>query len=334
MKGTQKKGGSILYDRGLSVLEQYGLEARTTYRGRGSLICDTQEGLVMIKEFTGSSQKLEKQAQLLEAAAEKGQVQLDILLRNQEEQYLSFDKDNVGYYVKRWYAGRECDTRSREDIMCSIRALARLHQVLRMPWEENYVREPLQEEYTRHNREMRKIRKFIRKKQQKNSFENRYLESVDWFLEKGEDVVCKLESSGYGTLREQARKEGHVCHGEYNQHNILLLEDKEAVTNLDKWNFDVQMADLYQFMRKIMEKNDWNSQLGQQMIAEYDKYSPLRAEEYQNLQLRFAYPEKYWKLANHYYTRKKAWISQKDLEKLETIIEQKQKWAQFWMSMS
>lgn len=321
-----------MYDRGLSVLEQYGLEAKATYRGRGALICDTQEGLVMIREFTGSAQKLERQAKLL-AAASTGPVKLDTLFQNQEEQYLSYDKDHVGYYVKRWYMGRECDTRCREDILRSVRILASLHKVLKMPWENNYVREPLQDEYIRHNREMRKIQKFIRKKRQKNAFEKRYLESVDWFLEKGEEVVCQLSDSGYDLLRKRAEAQGCVCHGEYNQHNILLMEDGDAVTNLDKWNFDVQIADLYQFMRKIMEKNNWDVRLGQQMLAEYDKYSPLEDAEYENLRLRFAYPEKYWKLANHYYTRKKAWISQKDVEKLETLIGQRQSWESFWQAM-
>ena len=43
-----------MYDRGLSVLEQYGLEAGAVYRGRGSLICETGGELVLIREFWGT----------------------------------------------------------------------------------------------------------------------------------------------------------------------------------------------------------------------------------------------------------------------------------------
>ena len=46
-----------MYDRGLSVLEQYGLEAGAVYRGRGALICETQEGLVLIREYWGNTQE-------------------------------------------------------------------------------------------------------------------------------------------------------------------------------------------------------------------------------------------------------------------------------------
>ena len=53
-----------MYDKGLSVLEQYGLEAAAVYRGRGALICDTKEGMVLIREFYGTQKRLEYQAGL------------------------------------------------------------------------------------------------------------------------------------------------------------------------------------------------------------------------------------------------------------------------------
>ena len=46
-----------MYDRGLSVLEQYGLEAGAVYRGRGALICETQEGLVADSRILWNTQE-------------------------------------------------------------------------------------------------------------------------------------------------------------------------------------------------------------------------------------------------------------------------------------
>ena len=55
-----KKGGrTMCNDRGLSVLEQYGLEAGGRIPGAGgALICETQEGLVLIREYWGTARKL------------------------------------------------------------------------------------------------------------------------------------------------------------------------------------------------------------------------------------------------------------------------------------
>ena len=46
-----------LYDYGLSTLEQYGLKAETTARTRGALLCHTEKGLLILKEFAGSEKK-------------------------------------------------------------------------------------------------------------------------------------------------------------------------------------------------------------------------------------------------------------------------------------
>ena len=52
-------------------------------------------------------------------------------------------------------------------------------------------------------------------------------------------------------------------------------------------------------------------------------------QEWQNLKVRFTYPEKYWKLANYYYSHKKVWISGKNVAKLENLINQKEIWEKF-----
>ncbi len=65
-----------------------------------------------------------------------------------------------------------------------------------------------------------------------------------------------MKASSYEKLRQRADEEGAVCHGEFSQHNISAGKTAEAKTavNFDKWNFDLQGADLGYFMRKILEK--------------------------------------------------------------------------------
>lgn len=111
------------------------------------------------------------------------------------------------------------------------------------------------------------------------------------------------------------------------------MPESTAVTNFDKWGFDVQMADLYQFMRKILEKQDWDISLGKSMIQAYEEIRPISKMEKENLKIRFAYPEKYWKLANYYYTHNKAWISKKNLEKLNRLADQEERWRNFVESL-
>ena len=195
-----------MYDKGLSVLEQYGLEAAAVYRGRGALICDTKEGMVLIREFYGTQKRLEYQAELLSSVSKSGELLTDEILANQEGSYISLDKENVPYVVKRWYQGRECDTRSESDIYAGISAMAALHKVMQMPVQAHYVKEPLSQEFQRHNAELRKIRKFVSVKRKKNDFELQFLDSIRGYLKHGEEALKRLENSKYANLRERRWK--------------------------------------------------------------------------------------------------------------------------------
>ena len=71
-----------------------------------------------------------------------------------------------------------------------------------------------------------------------------------------------------------------------------------------------------------MEKQGWNQKLGMEMIHAYQEVRPLGDAEFENFCIRLAYPEKFWKTANSYYCTNKAWISVKNIEKLQTAIRQ------------
>lgn len=318
-----------MYDYGLSVLEQYDVAVKDSYRGRGALLCRTDQGLLLIREFWGSEKKLSHQQELLLQIQKNQDVQVDVILPNKEGNLISTDGEGVPYVVRNWFEARECDTRSREDILRSVAALANIHKEMHLSPIMDYAAPSLEEEFARHNRELRKIRKFVRQKRRKNEFESVFLSSVDWFLAEGELAEGILAGSKYGELRGMCLEQGSICHGEMNQHNVLLQARFAAVTNFEHWNFDVQAADLYRFMRKILEKYNWEERLAWQIIEAYDKIRPLSEAEWENLGVRFAYPEKYWKLANYYYTHNKAWISGKTIEKLKRLVEQREIWRNF-----
>ena len=317
-----------MYDYGLSILGQYGVEAAVAARTRDALLCRTDRGLLLVRELRGSEKKLQKQQELHQTAESQGFL-VDSYLTNLEGGLVTRDRDGIPYTVQRWYEGRECDTRSREDILESVSVLAGLHRVMKLPLVEYYREPDLADEYRRHSQEIRKIRKFIRQKGASNTFEKEYLSSVEWFLERASEAEKLLVESSYADLREKACAEGTVCHGEYNQHNVLILKRGTAVTGFSHWGFDVQMTDLYRFMRKILEKYGWDKALALEMLNAYDRVRPVSAAERELLHIRFSYPDKFWKIANYYYTHNKAWISEKNTQKLKNLLAQRDSWAEF-----
>ena len=111
----------------------------------------------------------------------------------------------------------------------------------------------------------------------------------------------------------------HVCHGELNQHHILMGRTYVAVTEFNKMHLGLQTEDLYYFMRKVMEKHDWDRRLGLSMLEAYERVLPLSDTDRACLYCLFLYPEKYWKQINFYYNANKAWIPEKNATPSATI---------------
>ncbi len=316
-----------MYDRGLGVLEKYGLTAKTVMRGRGALICETERGLVNIRECWGSPRKLELQRRLQLQCRESGYPWVDLVLENQEGQVITAGENQIPYVVRDWYLGRECDARSKTDIMEGVKAMADLHKALRMEKDDTADTVNLLEDYHKHNRELRRIRKFVQKKKKKNEFEELLAGSISLFLEQGEWVAAQMEQLGCEQMEKQQL--APVCHGDCNQHNILFVQGGIAFTNFERWHYGLQVSDLFLFMRKILEKHAWNTELGRFMVSNYNSRRQLPQEELLQLKLQLCYPWKYWKLANFYSGSNKVWISGKSTEKLKQAIALMEPWKKF-----
>ena len=95
-----------------------------------------------------------------------------------------------------------------------------------------------------------------------------------------------------------------------------------AIIEYNRMHLGVQSTDLYRFMRKVMEKHNWNVDLGRSMMDAYERVLDMSAKEMRCLYYMFLYPEKYWKQINFYYNANKAWIPARNIEKLRSLEEQ------------
>ena len=78
-----------------------------------------------------------------------------------------------------------------------------------------------------------------------------------------------------------------------------------------------------------MEKHRYDERLGYKMLRAYDQEIGLGRKEREYLAIRLAYPEKFWKIVNGYYHSNKAWIPEKNVEKLRAAILQNEEKKRF-----
>lgn len=315
-------------DRAVTLLEQYDIEVLRTRKGRGAILCDTPQGVLAFKEYAGTEARLVMEQELLEKIKQKGLVYTDALIPTKEGNYCVKDRDGIGYILKTHVEGRECDISELSECKTAMELLAGLHNVMEMPKQENTdsLNTSLKE-YEKRNRELTHIRSFLWKKGQKQPFERYLLQAMDTYLEQAKQV--KEDFGTYVTTLSPKKNFRQYCHGDFQYHNILFAEDKWYVVNFEKCHEGSQVTDIYLMMRKLLEKSDWSVELGRELLEAYQSVRPIPAYDYVDLYYRLAYPEKFWKIANFYMNSRKAWIPEKNMEKLSKVLAQEEAKSEF-----
>lgn len=324
-------------DYELEILEHYDIEVRSTHKIRGAFFCDTNEGTMVLKETRVSDKRAPFMYKMLCKLEKEGYPNVDLPVATEEGSFISTSRDGTRYMLKRWFYGRECDVRKQQDVLAAVENLAVLHQKMR--WTESEDGEVpmrgrhLREEFLSHNRELKKVRSFMRNKVNKGNFEYLFLKHFEQMFQYAVQALRRLETSDYDLLYQKSIGGGYLVHGDYNYHNVLILgnsgADAMATTNFEHARLDVQVQDLYYFLRKVMEKHKWDTELGRRILELYHAVRKLEEAEREYLVLKLLYPEKFWKIASAYYHSNKAWIPEKNVEKLRLTIAQSEEKLRF-----
>ena len=316
-----------MYSRPEQLLEKYPLTLKGFSKGRECYLCDTSLGSFALREYQGSKERAAFLAEMLNHLKENGLL-VEEILYTKEGEVLVTDEEEKNFLLCEYYYGAECDTKNEDDMLTAVKMLAGLHNaassfVGEMPPLFKRNQNSLIEVCERHNREMKQVKNYIRGKKKKNGFEMLFVKQCDTFMEKALQVTEALKKV------ECSQELYGFCHGDFNQHSIIFSKKGVALVGLERFTYDLQIRDLANFVRKMMEKNNWDPELGRTLLEAYDKVRPLKEQEKQYLYFYLAYPEKFWKLANHYNNAHKAWLSERNIEKLEKVILQEEKREQF-----
>lgn len=328
-------------DKTVNVLEQYDMEVLRTFKGRGTIICDTNKGNRVLKEYKGKPDKLELLDCLQRGISDT--IKTDTLVRNKEGMLFSKEADGSMYILKEQVDGRECSYKNEEDIAGAFSAMATLHlgftyqgtwtQGLPSTDQEGKVQEiPIYfyaDEMEKHTRECRHVKNYLKKLRVKSDFERALLQEYDYFLEKANAITALASEQPRQEYETYIRENGLYCHGDYQYHNVIFAKNGNSghcagVVNFEHFAHNSGALDFYLLFRKISEKSDWSLSLADHMLEAYQSKRHFAPCEWRALGLRLAYPEKFWKIINFYYNSRKSWMPNRNYEKLESLIRQEQ----------
>ena len=315
-----------MYNQTEAILSQYEIELQEVLKGRGSFICDTDKGKWMLVPFHGSKEKGLLLHRFLAELLEKGFLVEQIMLTKEQDAVAEDEYTGERFLLKSYVDGTEISTGKLEDMKEAVRMLAIYHNISREVAEKNEMKrrnEGVTESWQRHYRELIKVRNYIRNCKKKNEFEQIYMRHFEHNRRAAEESLQMLETSSADF------KHYLICHGDFNQHNVLLSKGMYRIVHFENFEYHWGMLDLANFIRKMLEKNEWNEKTGRELIAEYDRYRTISTEEYRLLYGLLLFPEKFWKVTNHYMNSRKTWISGREIDKLKKVIEQEEQRLKF-----
>ena len=267
-------------DRSINLLENYDIEVLRTWKGRGAILCESKQGILILKEYAGHGEKVVFQDALLTIVKERGFANVESILRNKNQELLTRDQDGTGYILKTYFEGRECNVKDREECQQAVRTLAQFHNASYLegsPLAGEATPRYAYMEFEKHNKELRRVRKYLKDRGQKTDFEICLIKHYDYFYNLALQLAEELR------FHQKKEEKQFICHGDYQYHNILIAGDQMHLINFEKCVCESPVRDLYLFMRKLLEKNGWAEEIGYELVDAYKKVRPLEEEEYQQL---------------------------------------------------
>lgn len=308
-----------MYNQPEIILEQYDLEVRQITRGRGTYICDTSQGWKLLVPFRGSAERALFLREILGLLEGNG-FPVEQICLTRDGAAAAEDENGVRYWLKDLVAGTECSTGRRMDMAGALVQLAMLHEMLAkcsFTLPEYMKSEPgeFENRCGRHYRELVRMKNYVQARKSKNDFDRCFQKVYPHFIQEAKEAIVLLEKLDMGCWQ------GMLCHGDFNQHNVVKTPEGIRIINFENMCCQSPVWDLANFLRKMLEKNQWDISLGLGLLEAYDRKRPLSEEERSLLYPMMLFPEKFWKIVNHYGSSHKAWVSRRDIEKLNIVVE-------------
>lgn len=307
-----------MYNQSEAILQQYDLEIKQISRGRGTYICETNEGVKLLAPFRGSKERAMFLREVL-MRLDAGGYRAEQICLTKEGEAAATDDMGMRYWLKDMVVGSECSTSRETDMIRAVTQLARLHialesSSLEIPEFMMTERNDPSNVCRRHYRELVKVKNYVLARRSRNEFERRFLLQYEHYISDATEAIRILNE-------EQLHPAKGLCHGDFNQHNVLRTADGFRIVHYENMSYTMPVVDLANFVRKMLEKNGWEKTLGLHLVEQYDRVRAMSADEKRFLYVVLLFPEKFWKVSNHYSNSRKAWVSGREIDKLNRMCE-------------
>ncbi len=302
----------MLNEKYQMLLDQYDICVNRLKRGRGGILCFTNCEVYALAQTSFSEERLHSVSEWTKMLRTAGFPCTDQYILNKNGYFLSYDKYYESFAMRKTFSGSDCDIHSLRDLKAAASILGRLHKSSAdLSFSSDNLRKytSIYKHYQHKYSETKSIGRFIRGKKNKGAFEYQFMEHFSEFqkqMEMALEFLYRFVPSTAGW-----------CHGAYNHHNIIMTDSGPSIIHFEHFFYGYPILDLYYFLRKVLEKNDYRFPYCETILRSYAKEFPLSLQDFRCLYGLLLFPEKFWKISNQYMSHKKHWVSPRYINKLE-----------------
>ena len=307
--------------------EGYGLRFRGGTRTRTGLICRTDMGLRELKKPRGSVESLCLAFDVKEQFRKNGFRNISRFYRTLEGEPF-YRYDGVLYTLEDVMPAEALSEEREDTFIRGAETLGRMHRAARGLKSEaaNWDRDRLPMLYTKRRSEMAKMRRRNDMRGNYDAIDLLLIRHYDQFMEQAEQAAELLQKGGYGEAVDRAAETGAFCHNAYKGEALRLHETGEIfVGSFDKCSSELPLADLAYYLRRYFKKMEGTAAGVSRMLEGYGKHQPLSEGDLTILQGMLVYPEKFLRLVNEYYNKRRACVSPAMQERLAAAAKEEEK---------
>lgn len=140
----------------------------------------------------------------------------------------------------------------------------------------------------------------------KNEFDQMFLENVDHNIYEAQKSISILENSKYYEICNSKEKVV-LCHHDLAHHNVIIKANKGYFIDFDYSIIDLKVHDLCNYITKAVKNSGYHIEKAKDILDEYVKINNIDQDEMEVLYGMLTFPEDFYSISRDYYTKRKDW---------------------------
>lgn len=315
----------LLDDLCIQILRGFDLKATTINKLKSYYICNTNQGVKIIKKVNDSVESILLQHEIKTHLINNGFNNIDsFYLSKQNKPYYNYN--NNLYIVSNIAINETFDIRNKDLYLNMIKTISKMHVYFKNTKFNNYnipLGTDLTIELNKSLKNLKLIKKRIHNKTRLSDFDVIFIKNYKTYINDITQSLFYLKELNYAEYRNKALIERSMCHNLLKKENILLNQGELFITNFSACTIDTSLLDLSSVLKKYIINIEEDPLNIEQIINSYCKYNSLCDNEIKLLYVLLMYPSKFIKTCNLYYFKQRKWASTSMVNRLQNIVDYK-----------